>query len=76
MTREAEGWIKGERRGRGKARNMNRGFMCVDNAGDSLWERGGDGAGKSNEKKGRTIVTEQQYLKKKRKLHQEITSCI
>ena len=49
----------GERRGKGKQRNANRGLMGMD----SGWiDWGGDGVGVSNGEKGRTIVTEQQYF--------------
>ena len=46
----------GERRGRGKQRNMNRRLMYTDNGGDLLWGWGrGEQWGK-----GGTPVTEQQ----------------
>ena len=44
-----------ERRGRGKARNMNRGLMGMDSGGES-----GGGAGERIGEKGRTTVSVQQ----------------
>ena len=67
---------KGGKKGKGKGKeHEQRIHVCGQHRGFTVGA-GGDGAGKSNEKKGRTMVTEQQYLKTKRKLHQEITSCI
>ena len=54
----------GERRGRGKQRNMNRGLMGTDNGGIDCGSRG-YGVGESNGEKGGTTVTEQQYIFKK-----------
>ena len=37
--------ITGERRGRGKQRNMNRGLMGMEHEGEGMWELGEQGRG-------------------------------
>ena len=49
----------GDRKGRGKERNMNRGLMGTDNEGIGCGSRG-DRVGENNGVKGGTTVTEQQ----------------
>ena len=49
----------GERRGRSKPRNTNKGVTGTDNGGTDCGSEGGR-AGESKAEKGRTTVTEQQ----------------
>ena len=50
----------GERRGRGKQKNTNRGFMGMDNVGRINCGSRGDRLGVSNREKGRTTIIEQE----------------
>ena len=54
----------GERRRRRNPRNMNRGLLGMDNEEGLTVGVGGGEEGESNGEKGRTTVTEQQFLKK------------
>ena len=60
--------VMGERRGRGKSRNMNRGLMGMDNGRMWTGRVKGDGAGESNREKdncNRTTIIMKQNKRKK-----------